>query len=62
MIRSCEDVKTLEEFHKFSNYRFRMIDIGLLETANMIAWNQRWIICPELIDNLVNKNYRVKDD
>ena len=62
MIRSCEDVKTLEEFHKFSNYRFRIIDIGLLETANMIAWNRGCLISPELINNLVDKNYRVKDD
>ncbi len=52
MIRSCEDVKTMKEFHKFGNYRLQIIHLGLLETANMIAWNQDCLISPDLLNTL----------
>lgn len=55
MIRNCEDIKTIDEFCKFAQYRQQGIDIGLYETANMIAWNQGCLISPELFDILKNQ-------
>jgi len=55
MIKSCEDIKTLDEFHKLGDYRLRTIDIGLLETANMLSWNRGCLISPDLFDMLVDE-------
>lgn len=58
MIKSCEDVKTMKEFHKLSSYFIRTTDIGLCETASMMRWRRRCLIRPALFDELVEENRR----
>lgn len=52
MIKSCEDVKTLADFHECCRLRDRLTKMGLKETARMIRWDEYRTICPELIPML----------
>ncbi|KKM05712.1 hypothetical protein LCGC14_1751210 [marine sediment metagenome] len=52
MIKSCKDVKTAIDFYQFTRYRHNALELGLEETASMICWNKRSIICPELFCSL----------
>jgi len=52
MIRSCKDVKTAAEFYKFTQSWHKVRGLGLKETARMICWSDRNIICPELFNSL----------
>lgn len=52
MIKSCKDVKTAVEFYEFTLSWHKIRGLGLKETAKMICWDERSIICPELFDSL----------
>ncbi len=52
MIKSCEDVKTLNDFYEFSRYRNKTRDMGLIETNNMMKWSKNKLIDPELFTRL----------
>ncbi|KKM05717.1 hypothetical protein LCGC14_1751260 [marine sediment metagenome] len=49
MIKSCEDVRTKEEFLECCNRRNVLTKMGLKETARMIRWNERCTISPDLL-------------
>lgn len=55
MIRSCEDIKTLDDFYEFAKSCNNADELGLRETVNMIRWNDIYIICPELFVILERK-------
>lgn len=52
MIRSCEDIKTMDEFQKFSNLFLNTRNVGLEETARLIIWSEHAIMDLETINNL----------
>ncbi len=47
MIRSCEDVETLEEFEELMEFRANALRMGLEETARMVCWDTGNLVCPE---------------
>ena len=52
MIRSCEDVRTLVDFHEFIRNWRKVRSLGLKETADIVCWSGRNIIRPELFNSL----------
>lgn len=52
MIKSCEDVKTLNDFFEFSKSWTNAREMGLRETIEMTSWNEINLICPELFTTL----------
>ncbi len=56
MIRSCEDVKTTDDFQEFCNVLFNTYDMGLNETADTICWEDPNIISPKAFTNIYNKD------
>lgn len=52
MIKSCEDVKTINDFDEFYQTQRRVRIMGLKETAKLIAWDSPTIINPGLFANL----------
>jgi len=61
MIKSCEDVKTQNDFHEFSQYSIRTADMGLRETADIIRWAHNCFIHPKLFTNLFVKDLMTKE-
>ena len=61
MIKSCEDIETQNDFHKFSQYSIRTTDMGLRETADMMRWSHRCLIHPSLFTNLFVKTFRTTE-
>lgn len=61
MIKSCEDIKTQNDFQKFSQYSIRTTDMGLRETADMMRWSNRCLIHPNLFMDLFETNLRTKE-
>ncbi len=57
MIRSCDDVKTVADFHEFRRHWSRMYSMGLHETAKMLRWNERYLVCPKLLSTLQEVAY-----
>ncbi|KKM69942.1 hypothetical protein LCGC14_1445680 [marine sediment metagenome] len=53
MIKSCEDVKTMAEFHRFCSIYFNTIKIGLNETARLVIWNNNTVVDPKTIDDIL---------
>lgn len=63
MIRSCEDVKTVDNFEELVVVRIETIKIGLCETAEMLCWDKKYIICPILVETLFGWDpSRIADD
>lgn len=52
MIRNCEDVKTLNDFHDCFWLCDKLAKIGLIETSRMIRWGESTIVNPEMIARL----------
>ena len=52
MIKSCEDVTTLDEFEKFIQLRINTIEVGLIETARILRWDAGHTIHPDKIGTL----------
>jgi len=49
MIKSCRDVKTLDDFYEFCHL-YRVLDkIGLEETSRIIRWNEYYTVSPEIL-------------
>ena len=61
MIRSCEDIETLDDFRKFAKYREDAFEMGLKETASIMCWNKFAVMNPNLFDTLFEKNLRKYD-
>lgn len=55
MIKSCEDITTLDEFEYWAAARGKMLRIGLEETAEILCWDSENLMCPELFENLFEK-------
>lgn len=53
MIRSCEDVETLNDFYEFSRSWRNARKMGLKETINIIKWNEITLINPKLFSALI---------
>ncbi|KKM05714.1 hypothetical protein LCGC14_1751230 [marine sediment metagenome] len=54
MIKSCEDVKTMDDFQSFSNVYFNTKTIGLHETARLVIWSRGAIISSKTVDDILN--------
>ncbi len=52
MIKSCEDIKTMNEFDSFHAYFVNTTNVGLVETARLIRWDQCRIMEPELFSKI----------
>ncbi|KKM05713.1 hypothetical protein LCGC14_1751220 [marine sediment metagenome] len=52
MIKSCEDVKTTDEYSEFSNTLFNTNEMGLRETVQMLCWKDPNIISPQVFGAL----------
>ena len=39
MIKSCNDVTTLNEFEEFIILRLNTVKVGLIETAKILRWD-----------------------
>uniref|UniRef100_A0A0F9LZU9 Uncharacterized protein n=1 Tax=marine sediment metagenome TaxID=412755 RepID=A0A0F9LZU9_9ZZZZ len=52
MIRSCEDVETLNDFYEFARSWHNTRKMGLKETTNMTSWGRINLIDPELFFTL----------
>jgi len=59
MIRSCENIQTLDDFKKFAKYREDAIDMGLKETASIMCWNRYAVMNPKLFDRFFEENLRL---
>ena len=49
MIKSCEDVRTISDFNEFYNARYNADRVGLIETADILCWDENNLISPEVI-------------
>lgn len=47
MIRSCEDVKTDDQYNEFFNVLFNTNGMGLRETVQMLCWRDPSVINPQ---------------
>ena len=54
MIRSCNDVTTLDEFEEFIKLRLNTVQMGLVETARILRWNAEHNIRPDRIETFWN--------
>lgn len=52
MIRNCEDVKTMNDFHDCCRLCNKLFDMGLIETSRMIRWREKQVINPALLSSL----------
>ncbi len=52
MIKSCEDVKTVNDFEEFCETLRSVRIMGLKETAKLIVWGSPAIINPGVFANL----------
>lgn len=52
MIRSCEDVETLNDFYEFARSWHNARDMGLKETVSMTSWGRISLIDPKLFSIL----------
>ena len=63
MIKSCEEVKTIDNFDELVLFRSKTVRIGLRETAEMLCWNKKYIICPGLVEILYGRRpLRIAND
>lgn len=59
MIRSCEDIKTLDDFKKLVKYRDGANSVGLEETASIICWDKVTTMNPDLFNRLFKERLRL---
>lgn len=52
MIKSCEDVKTHDQYSEFFNTLFNTNNMGLRETVQMLCWRDPSIISPQAFGTL----------
>lgn len=52
MIKSCENIETLDEFYAFGYFLSRTYNIGLIETASIRRWDLTHLISPVLFEEL----------
>ncbi|KKM69943.1 hypothetical protein LCGC14_1445690 [marine sediment metagenome] len=56
MIKSCESIKTLDEFEELMESRANALRMGLEETARMVCWDERNLVCPEFFVALLEQD------
>lgn len=54
MIKSCEDITTLDDFYEFARSWHNAREMGLRETISMLSWGERNIISPKLFSTLTS--------
>lgn len=59
MIRSCNNIKSIDDFKKFAKYREYAIEMGLKETAFIICWSNSSVMNPDLFDRLYEEYLRL---
>jgi len=52
MIKSCEDIETLDEFEELMESTANALRMGLHETGDIICWSQGELVDPELFEAL----------
>jgi len=52
MIKSCEDIKTLDEFEELMESTANASRMGLQETVYIVCWSKGELIDPELFTAL----------
>ncbi len=63
MIKSCEDVKTLDEFEELMEFTANALLMGLQETGDIVCWSKGELIDPELFEALFEKEMaKIKND
>ncbi len=63
MIRSCEDIKTLDEFEELMEFTANSVRMGLQETADIVCWSKGELIAPKLFEALFEKELaKIKND
>ncbi len=62
MIKSCKDIKTMDQFREFSKHIIQTGIVGLNETATMLRWSHYCLVRPALFNNIVERDRKVKDD
>ncbi len=50
--RSCEDIRSVDEFENFIEFRANALRMGLDETARILCWDAKNLISLELFKNL----------
>lgn len=60
MIKSCENIETLDEFEELLNFRANVLRMGLDETARMLCWDAGNLVCPEFFVTLLELDDVVK--
>jgi len=58
MIRSCADIKSMDDFREFAEYREYAIEMGLEETASIMRWDKSTVMNPDLFDRLFEDHLR----
>lgn len=56
MIKSCEDVETLDDFEELMEFRANALRMGLEETARMVCWDAGNLVCSELFVALLEQD------
>ena len=63
MIKSCEDIKTIDEFEELMESCVNSVRMGLQETADIVCWSKGELIAPELFESLFVKELaKIKND
>lgn len=63
MIRSCENIETLDEFEEWIGSRANALRMGLQETADIVCWSEGELMDPELFTALLEKeSAKIKND
>ena len=63
MIKSCEDIETLDEFEKWIGFRANALRMGLFETADIVCWGEGELMDPEVFTVLFEKELaKIKND
>jgi len=55
MIKSCEDVTTMDEFDEFMKLRLNTLQVGLIETAGILRWDSAHNIHPDTVQTLIQR-------
>ncbi|KKM05715.1 hypothetical protein LCGC14_1751240 [marine sediment metagenome] len=58
MIRSCKDIKSMDDFQEFATCKDRTVEMGLFETARILRWNALFVMSPDLFDRLFEERLR----
>ena len=63
MIKSCEDIETLDEFEELMKSTANALCMGLQETGDIVCWSKGELIDPKLFEALYEEeSAKIKND